>query len=94
MQKIILSRTRENDNNNNNQYKNNKFFDNRFNRNQQSDKVCHFIKFEKKNKLNNYFNTQTDNQHTYAKMKNEKNNCYFKYHKSKHYYRDRLEKNK
>ena len=33
MQRIILSRTREGDDNNNNQYKNNKFFDNQFNRN-------------------------------------------------------------
>ena len=33
MQKITLSRTRENDDNNNNQHKNNKFLNNQFNRN-------------------------------------------------------------
>ena len=33
MQKITLSRTRENDENSNNQYKNNKSFNNQFNRN-------------------------------------------------------------
>ena len=57
MQKITLSRTRENDKNSNNQNKNNKFFDNQFNRNQQSNKVRHFNKFEKNDKLNNHFNT-------------------------------------
>ena len=72
MQKIRLSHTREDDNNNNNQYKFNKFFNNQFNRNQQSDKVCHFNKFEKNDKLNNYFNTQTNNKRTHAKIKNEK----------------------
>ena len=56
-QEIILSRTREDDNNSNNQYNNNKFFDNQFNRNQQSDKVQYFNKFEKNNKLNNHFIT-------------------------------------
>ena len=81
MQKIILSRMREDDTNNNNQHKNNKFFDNQFNRDQQFDKVRHFNKFEKKDKLNNHFNAQTNNKRTYVEMKNEKNNCYFKYYK-------------
>ena len=56
MQKIILSRTREDDDNSNNQHKSNKFFNNQFNRNQRSDKTRHFTKFKKNNKLNNYFN--------------------------------------
>ena len=33
IQEITLSRTREESDNNNNQHKNNKFFDNQFNRN-------------------------------------------------------------
>ena len=48
MQKIILSRTCEDDDNDNNLHKNNKFFNNQFNQNQQSDKVRHFNKFKKK----------------------------------------------
>ena len=84
----------KNDNNNNNQHKNNKFFDNQFNRNQQSDKICHFNKFKKSNKLNNDFNTQTNNKRTHAKMKNEKNNHCFECYKSRHYHRDCSEKNK
>ena len=52
MQKIILNRTRENDDNSSSQYNNNKSFDNSFNRNHQSDKVRHFNKFEKSNKSN------------------------------------------
>ena len=94
MQKITLNRTRENDNNSSNQHKNNKFFDNQFNWNQQSDKIRHFNKFEKNNKLNNHFNTQANNKRTYTKMKNENNNYCFKCHKSKHYYQDCSEKNK
>ena len=47
MQKITLSRTCKNDNNNNNQYKNNKFFDSLFNRNQQSDKTRRSINLKK-----------------------------------------------
>ena len=38
MQKITMSRTRENDDNHNFQQKNNKFFEHQFNRNQQFDK--------------------------------------------------------
>ena len=64
-----MSRTREDDSNKNNQHKNNKFFDNQFNRNQQFDKVRHFNKIEKNNKLNNHLNTETNNKRTYAKMK-------------------------
>ena len=94
MQEIILSRTREDDNNSNNQYKSNKFFDNQFNRNQQSDKVRHFNKFEKNNKSNNHFNTQTSNKRTHVKMKNKKNNHCFECHKSRHYHRNYSEKNK
>ena len=94
MQKITLSRTREDDDNSNNQHKNNKFFDNQFNRNQQSDKARHFNKFEKNDKSDNHFNTSTINKRTHAKMKNEKNNRCFECHKSKHYYRDCSEKNK
>ena len=94
MQEITLNRTREDDDNSNNQHKNNKFFDNQFNRNQQSDKVRHFNKFEKNDKLNNHFNTSTTNKRTHAKMKNEKNNRCFECHKSGHYHRDCSEKNK
>ena len=94
MQETTLSRTRENDGNSNNQHKNNKFFDNQSNRNQQSDKIRHFNKSEKNDKLNNHFNTSTTNKHTHAKMKNEKNNCYFECHKSEHYHQDCSEKNK
>ena len=72
VQKIILSRTRESGDNSNNQYKSNKFFDNQFNRNQQSDKVRHFNKFKKSSKSNNYFNMQTSNKRTHAKIKNKK----------------------
>ena len=72
MQKIALSRTREDDDNNNNQHKSNKFFDNQFNRNRQSDKVRHFNKFKKNEKSNKHFNTQTNNKRTHAKMKNKK----------------------
>ena len=71
MQEIILNRICEDNNNNNNQHKNNKFFDNQINRNQQFNKVCYFNKLEKNNNLNNYFNTQTSNKCTYAKMKNK-----------------------
>ena len=88
MQEIILSRTREDGGNSNNQHKNNKFFDNQFNRNQQSDKVCHLNKFEKSDKLNNHFNTQTSNKRTHAKMKNEKDNRCFECYKSEHYHRN------
>ena len=94
MQETTLSRTRENGNNSNNQHKSNKFFGNQFNRNQQSDKVRHFNKFEKNDKLNNHFNTSTTNKRTHAKMKNEKNNYYFECHKSGHYHRNCSEKNK
>ena len=93
MQKITLSRTRKGGDNSNNQHKNNKFFDNQFNRNQQSDKVRHFNKFEKNDKSNNHFNTSTANKRTHAKMKNEKNNRCFECHKSRHYHRDCSEKN-
>ena len=92
IQEIILSWTCESDNNNNTQHKNNKFFDNQFNRNQQFDKVRSFNKFEKSNKLNNHFNTHASNKRTYTKIKNEKNNYCFKYHKSKHHYRNYSEK--
>ena len=94
MQEITLSRTREDDDNSNNQHKNNKFFSNQFNRNQQSDKTRHFNKFEMKDKSDNHFNTQAKNKRTHAKMKNEKNNCCFKCQKSEHYHRDCSEKNK
>ena len=94
IQKITLSRTRKGDGNSNNQHENNKFFDNQFNRNQQSDKVRHFNKFEKNDKSDSHFNTSTTNKRTHAKMKNEKNNCYFECHKSKHYHRNCSEKNK
>ena len=94
MQEITLSRTREGGDNSNNQHKNNKFFDNQFNRNQQSDKARHFNKFEKESKSDSYFNTPTVNKRTHAKMKNEKNNRYFECHKSEHYHRDCSEKNK
>ena len=94
MQEITLSRTREDDDNSNNQHKSNKFFDNQFNRNQQSDKAHHFNKFEKDNKSNNHFNTSTTHKRTHTKMKNEKNNYCFKCHKSRHYHRNCSEKNK
>ena len=94
IEKITLSRTREDDDNRNNQYKSNEFFDNQFNRNQQSDKVRHFNKFEKNDKSDNYFNTQTSNKRTHAKIKNEKNNCCFESYKSRLYHRDCSEKNK
>ena len=55
MQKITLSRTRENDDNHNFQQKNNKFFEHQFNRNQQSDKFQHFNNFEKNDKSENHF---------------------------------------
>ena len=74
--------------------KNNKFFDNQFNRNQQFDEARHLNKFKKNDKLNNYFNTQTSNKHTHAKIKNKKNNYCFECYKSKYYYRDCLKKNK
>ena len=94
MQKITLSRTRENGDNSNNQHKSNKFFGNQFNRNQQSNKTRYFNKFEKSDKSDNYFNTSASNKRTYAKMKNEKNNHCFECHKSKHYHRNCSEKNK
>ena len=94
MQKIILSRTRENDVSSNNQHKNNKFFDNQFNRNYQSDKVRYFDKFERNNKSNNYFYTQTNNKRTHVEMEKEKNNYCFEYHKSEHFHRNCSEKNK
>ena len=53
VQKILLYRTRENDVNDNNQHKRNKFFNNQFNRNYQSDEACHFNKFEKNDKSDN-----------------------------------------
>ena len=74
IQKIILSRTRKNDDSNNNQHKNNKFFDNQFNRNHQFDKVCHFNKFEKNDKSNNHFNVQTDNKRKHPEIKNKNKN--------------------
>ena len=92
IQKIILSCTREDDNSNNNQYKNNEFFNNQFNRNYQFGKVYHFNKFKKNNKLNNYFNTQTNNKRTHAEIK--KNNYCFEYYKSEHFHRNYSEKNK
>ena len=92
MQEITLSRTRKDDGNSNNQHKNNKFFDNQFNRNQQSDKTRHFNKFEKNNKSDSHFNTSTAHKRTHAKMKNEKNNRCFECHKSKHYHRNCSEK--
>ena len=94
MQEITLSRTREDDGNSNNQHKNNKSFDNQFNRNQQSDKVRHFNKFEKNDKSDNHFNTSAINKRTHAKMKNEKNNRCFECHKSRHYHRNCSKKNK
>ena len=94
MQEITLSCTREDGGNSNNQHKNNKSFDNQFNRNQQSDKVRHFNKFEKSDKSNNHFNTPTTHKRTHTKMKNEKNNCYFECHKSRPYHRNCSEKNK
>ena len=94
MQEITLNRTRDDGGSSNNQHKNNKSFDNQFNRNQQSDKVRHFNKSEKNDKSDNHFNTQTNNKRTHAKMKNEKNNRCFECHKSKHFHRDCLKKNK
>ena len=94
MQEITLNRTRDDGDSSNNQHKNNKFFDNQFNQNQQSDKARHFNKSEKNDKLNNYFNTQTNNKRTHAKMKNEKNNHCFEYNKLRHFHRDCSEKNK
>ena len=94
MQKITLSRTREGDGNSNNQHKNNKSFHNQFNRNQQSDKVCHLNKFEKNDKWDNHFNTQTSNKRTHVKRKNKKNNRCFKCHKPGYYHWDCSEKNK
>ena len=94
MQKITLSRTREDDDNHNFQQKNNKFFKHQFNRNQQSDKFRHFNNFEKNDKSENHFEAQAQNKRTHAKMKNEKNNRYFKCHKSDHFHRNCFERNK
>ena len=94
MQKIMLSRTREDDDNYNSQQKNNKSSEYQFNRNQQSDKFRHFNNSEKNDKSKNHFKAQTQNKRTHAKMKNEKNNCYFKCHKSDHFHRDYFERNK
>ena len=69
MRQIILSRTCEDDNNYNNQYKSNKFLNNQFNRNQRSDEVRYFNKFEKNVRLNNYLNTQTSNKRAHTKKK-------------------------
>ena len=94
MQKIILSCMRKGNDNSNNQYKSYKFFNTQFNRNYQSNKVYHFNKFKKNNKLNNCFNSQTSNKFTHTKMKNRRNNCCFKYYKQRHYHRDCSKKNK
>ena len=94
MQKITLSRTRENDDNHNFQQKNNKFFEHQFNRNQQSDKFRHFNNFEKNDKLKNHFDAQTQNKRTHAKIKNEKNNYCFECYKSDHFHRNCFERNK
>ena len=94
MQKITLSRTREDDDNHNFQQKNNKFFEHQFNRNQQFDKFRHFNNFEKNDKLKNHFDAQTQNKRTHAKMKNEKNNCYFECYKLNHFHRNCFERNK
>ena len=55
MQKITLSRTREDDDNYNFQQKDNKSFEHQFNRNQQFDKFRHFNNFEKNDKSENHF---------------------------------------
>ena len=94
MQKITLNRTREDDDNHNFQQKNNKFFEHQFNRNQQSDKFRHFNNFEKNDKSENHIDAQTQNKRTHVKMKNEKNNCCFKCHKSDHFHRNCFERNK
>ena len=86
--------TREGNNINNNQHKNSKFFDNHINRNYQSDKTCHFNKFEKNNKINNYLNAQTSNNSAHAEIKNKKNNYSFEYHKSEYFHRNCSEKSK
>ena len=94
MQKITMSRTREDDDNHNFQQKNNKFFEHQFNRNQQFDKFQHFNNFEKNNKSENYFNAQTQNKRTHAKIKNEKNNRCFECYKSNYFHRDCFDQNK
>ena len=94
MQKIMLSRTREDDDNHNFQQKSNKFFEHQFNRNQQFDKFRYFNNSERNDKSENYFDAQTQNKRTHAKMKNEKNNCCFECYKSDHFHRDCLERNK
>ena len=94
MQKIILSRTREDDDNHNFQQKNNKFFEHQFNRNQQFDKFRHFHNFKKNDKLTNYFDAQTQNKRTHAKMKNEKNNRCFECYKLDHFHQNCFKRNK
>ena len=94
MQKITLSRTREDDDNYNFQQKDNKFFKHQFNRNQQFDKFRHFNNFKKNDKSENHFEAQTQNKRTHAKMKNEKNNYCFKCYKSNHFHRNCFERNK
>ena len=94
MQKIILSRTRESDDNHNFQQKDNKSFGYQFNRNQQSDKPRHPNNSEKNDKSENYSDAPTQNKRTHAKMKNEKNNCCFECHKSNHYHQNCLDRNK
>ena len=46
------------------------------------------------NKLKHYFDVQTQNKQTHAKMKNKKNNYYFKCHKSDHFHRNCFKRNK
>ena len=94
IQKITLSRTRENDDNHNFQQKNNKFFEHQFNRNQQFDKFRHFNNFKKNDKSENYFDAQAQNKRTHAKIKNEKNNHCFECYKSGHFHRNCFERNK
>ena len=88
MQETTLNRTRNDDEHNHFQLKNNKFSKHQLNRNQQSDRFRHFSNSEKKNKSENNFEALAQNKRTHAEMKNEKNNHCFECHKSNHYHRD------
>ena len=86
MQETTLNRTRDDDEHNHSSSKSNKFFEHQFNRTQQSDKFRHLSNSEKRNKSESNFEASAQNKRTHAEMKNEKNNCCFKCHKSNHYY--------
>ena len=70
MQETTLNRTRDNDDYNHSQSKNNKFFEHQFNRNQQSNKSCYFNNSEKKEKVRKQFRSISEKQ-THA-CRNEK----------------------